>query len=111
MVESIRQVSGKRTREPRCYISSLPPDPKRIAGAIPQHWGVENQLHGCLDVTFGDDQMRARTAYAGHNLAILKRLTLKLIRLDPKPRRGGLKIRRASAATSDEYRAYLLGLK
>jgi len=64
-----------------------------------------------LDVTFRDDQMRARTAYAGHNLAILKRLTLNLIRLDPKPRKGSLKTKRIIAATSDDYRAHLLGLE
>lgn len=35
--------------------------------------------------------MRVRTAHAGHNLTILKRLTLNLIRLDPVPRKGSLK--------------------
>lgn len=49
------------------------------------------QVHWYLDVTFGDDQMRARKAYAGHNLAILKRLTLNLNRLDPVKRKGSFK--------------------
>ena len=65
-------------------------------------------MHWCLDVTFADDQMRTRTAYAGHNLAVLKRLTLNLIRLDPVPRKGSLKTKRIIAATSDEYRATCL---
>ncbi len=63
-----------------------------------------------MDVAFADDQMRARTGYAAHNLAALKQLTLNLIRLDPIPRKGGIKVRRLIAATSDDYRAHLLGL-
>jgi len=111
VIESTRVVNGKQTHEQRCYISSLPPEAAPLARAVRQHWGVENQVHWCLDVTFSDDQMRARTAYAGHNLAILKRLTLNLIRLDPKPRKGSLKTKRIIAATSDDYRAHLLGLE
>lgn len=111
VVESTRDVGGKLTHERRYYISSLSPNAPLLARAVRQHWGIENQVHWCLDVTFADDQMRARTAYAGHNMAILKRLTLNLIRLDPKPRRGSIKTRRMIAATSDEYRAHLLGFK
>jgi hypothetical protein len=63
-----------------------------------------------MDVTFADDQMRARTKHSAHNLAILKHITLNLIRLDPIRRKGGIKARRLIAATSDLYRAQLLGL-
>lgn len=68
-------------------------------------------MHWCLDVTFADDQMRARMAHAGHNLAILKRLTLNLIRLDPVKRKGSFKTKRILAASSDDYRIRLLGLE
>jgi hypothetical protein len=44
------------------------------------------------------------------NLAVLKHITLNLIRLDPVKRKGGIKARRLIAATSDVYRAQLLGL-
>ena len=63
-----------------------------------------------MDVAFADDQMRARTGHAAHNLAILKHLTLNLIRLDPIKRKGGIKARRFIAAVSDHYREQLLGL-
>jgi hypothetical protein len=49
-----------------------------------------------------DDPMRARTAHAAHNLALLKQLTLNLIRLDSIPRKGGIKVQRLIAATSDD---------
>uniref|UniRef100_UPI00036E4D43 ISAs1 family transposase n=1 Tax=Kushneria aurantia TaxID=504092 RepID=UPI00036E4D43 len=93
------------------YISSLAPDAERLARAVRQHWGIENRVHWCLDVAFADDQMRARTAHAAHNLAILKRLTLNLIRLNPVKRKGSLKVKRVLAATLDDYRAQLLGLE
>ena len=89
---------------------SLRADAKRLAQAVRSHWAVENQLHGCMDVAFADDQMRARTGHAAHNLAILKHITLNLIRLDPVKRKGGIKARRLIAVTSDLYRAQLLGL-
>ncbi len=109
VIESERTLKGKTSIEQRLYISSLPPDANRIGAAIRSHWSVENSLHWCMDVIFGDDQMRARTGYAAHNLAVLKHIILNLIRLDPIKRKGGIKARRLIAATSDLYRAHLFG--
>lgn len=110
VLESERTIGNKTTHEQRCYISSLAPDAERISQAIRSHWTVENRLHWVMDVSFNDDQMRARTKAAAHNLAVLKHITLNLIRLDPVKRRGSIKTRRIIAATSDRYRAQLLGL-
>ena len=110
VIESQRCVSGKTSTEQRFYLSSLAPDAARLGQAIRAHWSVENRLHWCMDVAFADDQMRARTGHAAHNLAVLKHITLNLIRLDPIKRKGGIKARRLIAATSDLYRAQLLGL-
>ena len=111
VLESERTVGNKTTHEQRMYIGSLPPDAERIRQAIRSHWAVENRLHWVMDVSFNDDQMRARTKAAAHNLAVLKHITLNLIRLDPVKRIGSTKTRRIIAATSDQYRAELLGLK
>jgi predicted transposase YbfD/YdcC len=110
IVEAQRTIKGKTSTEYRYYISSLDADAQRAASAIRQHWAVENKLHWCMDVAFADDQMRARTGHAAHNLAVLKHITMNLIRLDPVSRKGGIKVRRLIAATSDNYRALLLGL-
>ena len=110
VVESERLIHGKTSFERRFYISSLPADAQRLSRAIRSHWSVENRLHWCMDVAFADDQMRARTGHAAHNLAVLKHITLNLIRLDPTPRKGGIKARRLIAATSDYYRAQILGI-
>jgi predicted transposase YbfD/YdcC len=110
VIASERTVKGKTTLEHRFYISSLPADAARLNRAVRQHWRVENSLHWCMDVAFGDDQMRAREGHAAHNLAVLRHFALNLIRLAPVKRKGGLKVRRLIAATSDAYRAELLGL-
>ena len=110
VIVSERTIKGKTTREHRLYISSLPADAARLNQAVRQHWRVENSLHWCMDVVFGDDQMRARTGHAAHNFAVMRHIALNLIRLDPVKRKGGLKVRRLIAATSDAYRAELLGL-
>lgn len=110
VIESERLIQNKTTCEQRLYISSLAPQAQPISQAVRSHWSVENRLHWCMDVIFQDDQMRARSGHAAHNLAVLKHITLNLIRLDPVKRKGGIKARRLIAATSDAYRAELLGL-
>ena len=110
VIESERCIQGKTSVERRFYLSSLPADAARLLTAIRAHWAIENRLHWCMDVAFADDQMRTRTKHAAHNLAILKHITLNLIRLDPIKRKGGIKARRFIAATSDSYREHLLGL-
>lgn len=110
VIASERTVKGKTTLEHRFYISSLPADAARLSRSVRQHWRVENSLHWCMDVVFGDDKMRARTDHAAHNFALMRHFVLNLIRLDPVKRAGGLKVRRLIAATSDAYRAQLLGL-
>lgn len=105
-----RTIKDQTTTEQRGYISSLPVDAARINAAVRQHWRVENSLHWCMDVAFNDDQMRLRTDYAAHNFAVLRQLALNAIRHAPAPCQGGLKTRRLVAASSDDYRALILGL-
>ena len=69
-----------------------------------------HSLHWCMDVVFGDDQMRARTDHAAQNFAVLRQFVLNLLRLVPVKRKGGLKVQRLIAASSDTFRAELLGL-
>ena len=109
-VERTRIVGGKKGVERRHYISSLPPDADKIAHAVRSHWEVENRLHWCLDVQFADDYARARTGHVAHNLALVRHIVLNLIRLNTS-RKASIKTKRLLAATSDEYRAELLGFE
>lgn len=110
MITSERTVCGKTSVERRFYVSSLAPDAQRMNEAVRMHWRVENSLHWCMDVVFGDDQMRARTDHAAQNFAVLRQFVLNLLRLAPVKRKGGLKVQRLIAASSDHFRAELLGL-
>ncbi|WP_254608236.1 ISAs1 family transposase [Burkholderia lata] len=89
-------------------MSSLPPDATRIAHSVRSHWRIENSMHWVLDVAFGEDQCRVRLEHAAQNFAILRRITMNLLRKDTQTK-AGLKIRWLKAATSDNYRAQLLG--
>lgn len=108
VVERVRTVGERTSTERVYYISSLPADAERIAVAIRSHWEVENRLHWCLDVQFGDDYARGRIGHIAHNLALVRHMALNLIRLD-KSIKTSIKTKRLLAATSDEFRAALLG--
>jgi predicted transposase YbfD/YdcC len=109
MVESIRQEKGKRSIERRLYLSSLPLDAQRFARAVRGHWGVENCLHWSLDVTFREDDSRARTKNAAQNLATLRRIALNLVKKDRSVKdtvRGKL----FAAALDPDFLRHLLGI-
>jgi predicted transposase YbfD/YdcC len=88
MVTSERTIKGQTSVDRRFYVSSLVPDAQRMNDAVRRHWRVENSLHWCMDVVFGDDQMRARTDHAAQNFAVLRQFVLNLLRLAPVKRKG-----------------------
>ena len=109
MVESIRSVKGKNTIERRFYLSSLPLDAKLFAKAVRGHWGVENNLHWALDVTFREDDSRARTRNAAQNVATLRRITLNLIQKD-RTKNCSLRAKRYIASIDPAFLQHLLGI-
>jgi predicted transposase YbfD/YdcC len=109
MVESTREIGDQTTHETRYYISSLPCDAKRFAEAARDHWGVENSLHWCLDISFGEDESRVRSGHAPANLAIIRRFALSLIKQDPQ-RKIGVKASRKRAGWGNDYLLHLLRL-
>lgn len=111
-VESTRLIRGEISQEKRYYISSLPADPQQIAQAIRQHWGIENQLHWVLDMSFGDDQSRIRKGNAPMNMAIIKKTALNLLNLVKKDHpRTSLKRMRKLAGWDDEFLTTVLNAK
>jgi len=109
IIERERTVGATTSRERRYYISSLPADARRIAQAVRSHWEIENRLHWCLDVQFNEDQSTVRTGFAANNLAIVRHIVMNLLRLNAS-RKGSIKTKRMLAATSDRFRAEVLGV-
>lgn len=109
MVESSREIGDKIEQETRYFISSLSCDVKRFAQAARDHWGVENSLHWCLDISFREDDNRVRVGHAPENLAIIRRFALSLIKQDPL-RKIGVKASRKRAGWSNHYLLHLLRL-
>jgi predicted transposase YbfD/YdcC len=69
-----RTIGEKTSDEYHYYISSLPADnASKLMEYVRGHWGVENNLHWCLDISFADDQRRAREGNAAENFARLGR--------------------------------------
>jgi len=75
---------GQKSREVREFISSLPPEVERLAELIRGHWGIENRLHWSLDVTFHEDNSRIREGHGPENAALLRRLTLSILKQDTR---------------------------
>ena len=73
---------GENKAEVRYFISSLPPQAKRLGQCVRGHWRIENGLHWVLDMTFGEDRSRARKDHAQENLALLRRWALSVVRQD-----------------------------
>lgn len=84
IIASERILKGKTTLEHRYYMTSLLPDAVKLNYAVRQHCSVETSLHWCMDVVFPDDQMRARTDHAAHNLSVVRHFALNLIRCAPE---------------------------
>ena len=80
MVEACREIKGIRTEETCYYISN-----ENISSAayyqalVRGHWAIENQLHWHLDVTFKEDQCRARNGNAPENLSTVRKFALQII--------------------------------
>jgi predicted transposase YbfD/YdcC len=105
--QCVHHASGKATDEVRYFISSLPAKAKRLAGAVREHWGIENSLHWVLDVAFNEDRMRLRERNAIENLALLNRLAVSLLRQDHTIK-AGVKCKRKRAGWDDNYLLQLL---
>jgi predicted transposase YbfD/YdcC len=110
MLESVREIGEKRTCEQRFYISSLAPDSKQIGDAIRAHWGIENKLHWCLDVTYREDACRVRTDHAAENFNTVRKITMNLLRQDKSMKRSIAK-KRMYAGLHEHYLAEVLGLR
>lgn len=109
MVCSQRIIDGKKSQETRYYISSLFLSAEEMAGAIRNHWGIENSCHWILDVAFNEDSCRIRKDNAPQNLATVRHIAMNLLKQD-KTQKLGIKNKRLKAGWDNRYLESVLKL-
>ena len=72
---------NKETVETRYYLCSLKADVELFSIVIRRHWHVENLLHWVLDVTFKEDALRMKEKTAMHNLGLVRRFVLSILKV------------------------------
>jgi predicted transposase YbfD/YdcC len=106
-VEAVRQINGKTSTERRYYIASNKTVTAQAAAeSIRGHWGIENQLHWSLDMSFNEDASRIRKGRGAENFSRLRRIALNLLQRETS-RKVGIKTKRLVAGWDHDY---LLGL-
>lgn len=106
-VQTTRWLNGREEQATRYFLSSLAQaNAAALAGYVRRHWGIENQQHWHLDVTFAEDACQCRRDHAPRNLSTLRKLALTL--LQRCPLQMSLKRKRKKAARDDAFLHQLL---
>jgi predicted transposase YbfD/YdcC len=101
------QATGVQSTEVSYFLSSLPPNARRIGRAIRGHWSSENGLPWVRDVVFREDARRVYARTTAENVAFMNRLVLSVLRGDTS--KDSMKVKRKRAGWSIPYLAQLLG--
>lgn len=82
VIHRTREVNGKLEEATETLISSREPKVRDIARRIREHWGIENQQHYILDVTFSEDSSRIRNGNSPEISSVFRRLALNILQRD-----------------------------
>ncbi len=79
-IGATREIKGILTKDTRYYISDESVKNAAYYNSLARgHWAIENKLHWHLDVTFKEDQCRARTGNFPENLLTVRKFALQII--------------------------------
>jgi predicted transposase YbfD/YdcC len=96
-----RVVAGKKTEEAHYFIGSRVMKARQYGEALRGHWGIENNLHWQMDLTFGEDASRVQRRHGAENLALVRRLALALLKRHPS--KDSVACKRLSAALDTDF--------
>ena len=106
MVHARREIGTNTEEEYRFYLSDLAQSPAYFNHKVREHWGIENQLHWQLDVSFSEDGCRTNTKNGAENRNTLRKLALQLLKqMDDK---HSIKVRRKKAGWDDDYLTHII---
>ena len=74
-------------------------DPNAILAAVRAHWGIENNLHWTMEVTFDEDRCRTRKDASPLNFAIIGHTGYNILKADNT--RASLRHKRQPASTQN----------
>ncbi len=111
VIVSKREEMGKEPTYSRNYFiyslkDTTAADLLRIKRA---HWAIENSLHWMLDVTFKEDDSRARLENAAENLNILRKQALQLMKQETSVK-GSMRSKRQRCAWDIFYALKVIGV-
>lgn len=101
-----RTVNGQTSTEVSYFIGSRRMGARGYAQALRNHWGIENNLHWQLDVSFHEDASRIENRHGAANFALLRKLALALLKRHP--RKDSIARKRKTAALDPEFLAETL---
>ena len=101
-----RTVEGRSSTEVCYFIGSRRMAARRYAQALRGHWGIENNLHWQLDVSFHEDGSRIENRHGAANFALFRKLALALLK--QHPRKDSIARKRKAAALDPEFLAETL---
>ena len=111
VILSKRQEIGKEPTFSREYVifSLKDATAAEILKLKRSHWAIENNLHWSLDVTFREDEARARLGNAAENLNILRKQALQLMKREPS--KGSMRMKRFRCSLDISYAFMVVGVK
>ena len=101
-----RTVNGQSSEEVWYFLGSRRMAARRYAQALRGHWGIENNLHWQLDVSFREDASRIENRHGAANFALLRKLALALLK--QHPRKDSIARKRKTAALDPDFLAETL---
>lgn len=73
--------TGEKKVEERYYLCSIKAIAELFSIVVRRHWNIENNLHWTLDVVFREDKLQSKEKKGIHNLGLVRRFVMFIIKL------------------------------